>query len=308
LFTYVAARALRDAQLIAVQEATTDTAAAEAKRRVGLGILEDVYQTRTALAQARLQLVTLQGNLVIAKGRLATTLGFPANADFDVVNILPSDSVATVAASVDTLIDRAITKRPDLAEARATAEALAAQVRVARAASYPSLTLSSNGGLANRLLGQQTSGGGNVNYSLQLGLQIPLFNGYARQYNTRAARAQYEAGLARVQETRQQITMQVFTSYWLLHTAVESVKEAAELVASASLAADGALGRYREGLGAITDLVLARSALATARAQAIQVRWEWQTALAQLAHDVGSLDVAGRPNLPLGPSVPAIRR
>ena len=47
---------------------------------------------------------------------------------------------------------------------------------------------------------------------------------------------------------------------------------------------------------------------ATARAQAIQARWEWQSSLAQLAHDVGSLDVAGRPNLPLGPAIPAIRR
>jgi outer membrane protein TolC len=307
LFNYLAARALRDAQLVAVKEATTDTAAAEAKLRYGVGILEDVYQTRTALAQARLQLVTFQGNLVAAKGNLATALGFPANADFDVENILASDSVATIAASVDTLINRAITKRPDLAEARATAEALAAQVRVARSAGYPSLTLSSNGGLANRLLGQQASGN-NVNYSLQLGLQIPIFNGFARQYDARAAQAQYEAGLARVQETRQQIAVQVFTSYSVLHTALESVTAAAEVVASATLAANGALGRYSEGVGAVTDLVLARSALATARAQAIQVRWEWQTALAQLAHDVGSLDVAGRPNLPLGPSIPAIRR
>jgi outer membrane protein TolC len=307
LFNYLAARALRDAQLVAVKEATTDTAAAEAKLRYGVGILEDVYQTRTALAQARLQLVTFQGNLVTAKGNLATALGFPANADFDVDTILASDSVATIGASVDTLINRAITKRPDLAQARASAEALAAQVRVARSAGYPSLTLSSNGGLANRLLGQQTSGN-NVNYTLQLGLQIPIFNGFARQYDARSAQAQYESGLARMQETRQQIAVQVFTSYSVLHTAVESVKEAAELVASATLAADGALGRYSEGIGAITDLVLARSALATARAQSIQARWEWQTALAQLAHDVGSLDVAGRPNLPLGPSIPAIRR
>src|SRR5262249_22456618 len=269
--------------------------------------LEDVYQTRTELAQAKLQLATFQGNLVTARGSLAAALGFPANAEFEVVDILASDSIAAITANVDTLINRAITKRPDLAEAPASAEALAAQVRVARAAGYPSLTLSSNGGLANRLLGQQASGN-NVNYSLQLGLQIPIFNGFARQYDARAAQAQYESGLARVQETRQRIAVQVFTSYSVLHTAVESVAAAAELVASATLAADGALGRYSEGVGAVTDLVLARSALATARAQAIQVRWEWQTALAQLAHDVGSLDVAGRPNLPLGPSIPAIRR
>ncbi|MGH7619480.1 MAG: TolC family protein, partial [Gemmatimonadaceae bacterium] len=197
--------------------------------------------------------------------------------------------------------------RPDLAEARANAEALAAQVRVARSAGYPSLTLSSNGGLANRFLGRQTSGG-NVNYTLQLGLQIPIFNGFARQYDARAAVAQYQAGLARTESTRQQITVQVYTSYSVLRAALQSVIAAADVLASATLSSNGALNRYREGVGTITDVVLARSALATARAEVIQARWQWQTALAQLAHDVGSLDVAGRPNLPLGPAVPAIRR
>src|SRR5262249_46240194 len=86
LFNYLAARALRDSEVVAVHEATTDTAAAEAKLRVGVGILEDVYQTRTALAQAKLQLAQFQGNLVTAKGNLAVALGFPANADFDVVD------------------------------------------------------------------------------------------------------------------------------------------------------------------------------------------------------------------------------
>ena len=67
LFSFLAARALRDAQMIAVAGSAADTAAAEARLRVGVGILEDVYQTRTALAQARLQLATFEGNLVTAK-------------------------------------------------------------------------------------------------------------------------------------------------------------------------------------------------------------------------------------------------
>src|SRR5262249_18818195 len=269
--------------------------------------LEDVYQTRTELAQAKLQLATFQGNLVTARGSLAAALGFPANAEFEVVDILASDSIAAITANVDTLINRAITKRPDLAEAPASAEALAAQVRVARAAGYPSLTLSSNGGLANRLLGQQVSGN-NVNYTLQLGLQIPVFNGFARQYDARAAQAQYEAGLARVQETRQQISVEVYTSYSVLRTTVESIKDAAELVASARLAAEGALGRYREGIGVSAARGRAGSAPAPARAGGIRARGAGQPALAQLAHAVGPPDPRGPPILPLGPPIPAIRR
>jgi outer membrane protein len=85
-----------------------------------------------------------------------------------------------------------------------------------------------------------------------------------------------------------------------VQTSAQRVEAAAELLASAQQSAEVALGRYREGVGTIVDVLLGRSALASARAEDIQARWEWRTALAQLAHDTGSLDVAGRPNVPLG--------
>jgi len=54
-----------------------------------------------------------------------------------------------------------------------------------------------------------------------------------------------------------------------------------------------ALGRYKAGVGSILDLLTAQSALADARAQWIETRWVWRTALSQLAHDIGVLDVHG---------------
>jgi len=80
------------------------------------------------------------------------------------------------------------------------------------------------------------------------------------------------------------------------------------LLASAEQSATVALGRYREGVGTVVDVLLARSALATARAEAIQARWEWRTGLAQLAHDAGALDVRGHPNLSLTADTAGIRR
>lgn len=303
LFSFFATRALRDAQVTAVREAQADTAAAEARLRVGVGTLQDVLQTRTALAQARFQLETLEGTLLSSRASLAQAMGVPANARFEIPQVTATDSTASVAASVDTLINRAIVERPDLAESRAEAAQLAAQIRVARSAGYPALTLSSTQSYARTIQGLSTSNGRNS--SLVLGLQIPIFNGFSREYEVRSARAQYEAGLARVASTRQQVTVQVFTSASALQTARQRLASAVELLASAIQSADVAAGRYREGVGTITDVLLARSALDQARAEDIQARWEWRTALSQLAHDVGSLDTAGRPNLPLG--APGIR-
>jgi outer membrane protein TolC len=304
VFGYLATRALRDAQVVAVQEAQADTAAAEARLRVGVGTLEEVLQTRTALAQAKLQLATLGGNLLAARANLAAAMGVRANARFDVPDIASTDSVAAVAASVDTLINRAITLRPDLAATRADAAALAADIRIARSAGYPALTLSSTTNYARQLSGTGNTTG--RNFSVVLGLQIPIFNGFSREYDVKTARELYEAGLARVQSNVQQISVQVFTSYAALQTATERVAAAVELLAAAQQSSDVAQGRYREGVGTIVDVLLARSALVSARADEIQARWEWRTALAQLAHDVGALDIGGRPNIPLSPA-PGIR-
>ncbi|HXT15002.1 MAG TPA: TolC family protein [Gemmatimonadaceae bacterium] len=297
LFSFVATRALRDAQRVAVQEAAADTAASEARLRVGVGTLEEVLQTRTALAQARFQLATLEGQLLSARANLATAMGLQANARFDIPSFTPTDSVSTVAASVDTLVNRAIATRPELAEARADAKVLAAEVRIARSAGYPALTFSSAESFVQPIQGTNLTTSHTT--SLVLGLQIPVFNGFSRQYDVRAARELYDAGLARVASTQLQISLQVYTSYAALQTATQRVSAAGDELASAQQSADVALGRYREGVGTIVDVLLARSALVSARADEIQARWEWQTALAQLAHDTGSLDRLGRPNIPL---------
>ena len=47
------------------------------------------------------------------------------------------------------------------------------------------------------------------------------------------------------------------------------------------------------------DLLSAQSALADARAQQVLARLEWNTSLAQLAHDAGVLDLKGGSSLRL---------
>lgn len=305
LFSFLATRALRDAQVAAVNEAKADLTAASERKRLGVATLEEVLQTQTALSQAQYQLATYEGNLLAARGDLAVAMGLQPNARFDVPDVTVSvDSVATVMATVDTLVNRAVTQRPEIAEARAEAAELAAEVRVARAAGYPTLTLRSSEGYLSTTQATTTQ---SHNFSIVLGLQIPIFNGFATHFNTRAAREQYEAGLARVQSVEQQVTLQVFTSYFALQAAAGRVRSAADLLRSAEQSAVVAAARYREGVGTIVDVLLARSALETARAEAIQSRWEWRTALVQLGHDAGSLDVHGHSNLPLAAPAPAPR-
>jgi outer membrane protein TolC len=86
----------------------------------------------------------------------------------------------------------------------------------------------------------------------------------------------------------------VFVSYYALQTAEQRVATADNLLASALQSAEVAAGRYREGVGSILELLTAQSALANARAQQVQSRWQWYTSLVQLARDAGVLGTRGQ--------------
>ena len=298
VFSYLSTRALRDAERSALEEATANLAAAEERHTVGLGTIADVLQARTARAQEELNLETLEGQLHVARGTLAVAMGLSANTPFEVpdVPIPDSASVSAVTQSVDAFIDVAVRNRPDLAVARAQAAQAVAQVRVTRAAGLPSLGFGATGGY----LGADVPGFAGRNYSLTLGLSIPVFTGFSNEYSVRAANEQVGAANSHTDATRQQIELEVFTAYYGLQTATERIRSSANLLASAEESERVARGRYTEGVGSIVDLLIAQSALETARAQAVGARWQWRTALAQLAHDAGVLGIRGESLVPLG--------
>ena len=288
-FTYMATSALLTAERSAIAEAQANLTAADRRNKVGLATIADVLQARTALSQERLNLETTQGNLQAARGSLASALGLPANLPFELEPLPATMPVGAITQSVDSVINDALRNRPDLAAARAQAAAAAAQIRVARAAEFPALSLSGNGA---RTYSTPTTFAG-PSYTVSLGLAIPLFNGFSRQYDVATARALADAASALAEQTRQQVITQVFVSYYALQTAGQRVATADELLESAQQSVQVAAGRYREGVGNIIDLLTAQTALANARAQQVQSRWQWYTSLAQLARDAGVLGARG---------------
>lgn len=302
-FDYTAAKALLTAQLATVAQADTNLQAAEERRRVGVATIADVLQARTALAQARLDLQSVEGNLLTTRGALAVATGFPANLEYDVDTTIVEKNLAVLTDSVDNLIAAAVRQRPDLAAAQAEYEQARARIGVARSQRLPSITSTGNFGFT-KVAGQPGSWADS--YTLTLGLQIPLFNGFTWEYNQQAAQAQAEAARARAEGLRQQVVFEVFRSYYALRTATARVTSSEELLRSAAQSADAARGRYQGGVGTLIELLTAESALASARAQRIQARLGWQAALVQLARDAGLLDLAGQSPLHLAPSTDSL--
>jgi TolC family type I secretion outer membrane protein len=294
-FQYLASRALLEAQRTTLAEADTNLTAAEERRRVGVATIADVLQSRTAVSQARLDVETTEGTLQTTRGALALALGLPANLPYDVDSSAAAVPVAALSDSVEAIIATAVRDRPDLAAARADAEAARAAVGETRGALLPSLNFDATAG---RTYATSIPNGAN-SYSLSLGLSIPIFSGFSRQYDVRASQFDAEAAGARASSLRQQVVYQVFSAYYALQTAARRVRTAEDLIASAEQSNAVALGRYRAGVGTVLDLLSAQSALASARAQRVDARLAWSVSLAQIAHDAGVLDPRGGTTLRL---------
>jgi outer membrane protein len=295
-FNYMANKGLVISERLSVKEAQTSLESTQERQRVGLATVADVLQAKTALSQASLTLESTEGDLQTTRGALALAMGLPANVPYD-IDATPATAVGPATDSVEALIEQAVKSRPDLASAEAEYRQAVGNVRAARGNLFPSLQVTGTGGRTY----VETLPGGATNYSVRLGLEIPIFSGFSRQFAVRQARAEADAALGRAASVKQQVEFQVFSSYYALQTAARRVNTADDLLASAQASEEAALGRYRAGVGLFVDLLTAQSALASARSQQVQARWVWQTTLAQLAHDTGVLDTNGGANIPVTP-------
>ena len=295
-FNQAGAKALLEANRTSLAEAEANLTAAEERHRMGLATNADVLQAKTAYAEVKLAVLDTEGQVRTAKGALAVAMGYPANISFDPEIEVPEIPPGGLARTVDQLIEKALASRPDLQAAQALALGSAARVREARSRMLPSLSAA---GSIGRVWLKDVPGYTNSTIGA-LQLQIPVFSGFSRNFDLLQAKAEAEAARERLRSAEQAVIFQVFSTHSEFLTAAERVKTTDELVASASQSEAVALGRYREGVGSILDLLSAQRVLAVARAEQINARLGWFINLARLAHDIGILGMPGDTPLAAG--------
>jgi outer membrane protein len=268
----------------AERSARQSFAAADARYAVGAATPADRLQAQTALSQATLNRIRAEGEARNALGTLANALGFAAQQPIALAELPAAPAEMVFQKELDTLIAEAQVRRPDLKAAEAQLRAAQASVDIARAQGRPTLSLGA-GPSWQESAGVVTQGG-----SVCLTLNVPIFAGFDTTYRVRSAAAQVDVRAAQRDRLRNQIALDVWKAYQSLTTATQSLKTAADLVASASQSERVALGRYQAGVGTVLDLLSAQSALASARLQRIQAQLDWNIYRAVLAQAVGALD------------------
>ncbi len=283
-----AARAAVTAALESEKASRESLNAAEVRYQVGSATPADRLQAQTAWSQATLTRIKAEGTLKTAQGSLARMIGQSASTPLRLVDIPQAIPETPFAQDIETLIEEARARRPDLRAAEAKVQAAQANVAYARAADRPTLSL----GAGPSWQKSKDSDGYDSSHGNAIGLtlNIPLFAGFSSPYKVRSAQAKAEAAGAQRDALHLQVALEVWNAYQNLTTATQTIRTSADLLASAEQSERVALGRYKAGVGNILNLLNAQSALAAARLQRIQAMLDWHISRAALARAIGTLD------------------
>jgi NodT family efflux transporter outer membrane factor (OMF) lipoprotein len=168
------------------------------QRQAGTVPDSDVIVAESQLAADETMQPGLEQQLSVAKHALAVLIGrAPGNSsppDFDLAALtLPHRLPVSIPSEL-------VHQRPDIQAAEAQLHAASAQIGIATAQLYPSITLSA-GITANSLNGGELFSPGGLVWSVAAGLAQPIFDGGMREAERRAALAAFKESAADYQQT-----------------------------------------------------------------------------------------------------------
>jgi NodT family efflux transporter outer membrane factor (OMF) lipoprotein len=243
----------------------------------------DVLQAQTQLANAMADLASLQQQraqlfhaMAVLAGQAPATFTLPAG-DWNSTEV-PAIPVG--------LPSELLQRRPDIAAAERHVAVANANIGVARAAYFPSLTLSASGGQDSTRLGDLFNAS-SFAWSLGLSLAETLFDGGARTARVEAAQASWKQSVAQYRQT----VLTAFSAVEDQLSAAASLEQQQALRRVASQAADQTeqemQNRYKQGLVAYTDVVTAQASALSARRALMQVSLNRQTAAVNMVAAIG---------------------
>jgi multidrug efflux system outer membrane protein len=263
-----------DRSLLAIAKETEDTATrsvqlTEARRAGGVAPRSDVRQAETVLATARADRAAQTTLVAQDRNALELLVGAPV-ADSDLAESIESvdGSFDEVPAGLDS---RVLLRRPDVVQAEYQLYAANARIGAARAAFFPTISLTAAAGFAS---GSLTSLFTRDAFAWSAGpaLSLPIFDAGARRGNLETVEAQRDAALAQYQKTIQTAFREVADALARRGTIDDQMRAQADLEAAARDSYFLADARYREGVDPFLSSLDAQRTLYTARRSLASIR------------------------------------
>ena len=258
----------------------------------GIVARADVEQANTQAASARAQAIDVRLQRAQVEHAIAVLMGRPP-ASVSLPPALLAGEPPRVPAG---LPSRLLEQRPDVAAAERRVAAANAQVGVASAAFFPTITLDGSGGFqATRL--QQWLSWPTRFWSVGPALALTLFDGGARRAAKAGAVASYDETVAAYRETVLAAFQDVEDNLAAERLLRDEAERQQAAVAAAQRALDISLNQYRAGTVSYLQVATQQTALLTNQRTALSVTARQFVAAVQLVRALGGgWSGAVRPN------------
>ena len=256
--------------------------------------ISDLYQQQATVAGARTTVVTAERALELAKVDLMQTLQLDPRGEYAFAPpALDTTNKAGSTLDLDGLLTRALRQRSDLDAQTLLVSASEQDVRAAKGARWPSLSMSvgyntafnsaTQVGFVDQL--DQRRGG-----AIAVGISIPLWDrGSADLATQRAQIAEDNARLA-LKDRQQQIGLEVRRAFLDYRAAVQQLDAAEAQVRAAQLALESSQQRYDVGAATLLEVTQARATLTQASSALISARYGLLFQRTLIGYYVGDLN------------------
>jgi outer membrane protein, multidrug efflux system len=254
------------------------------RRKGGIATDLDVSQAETILTGTEAQIPAVKLLRATTLHALATLCGrdaisFTVNAPTNIALVAPGVPLG--------IPSELLERRPDVSAAERRVTAANAQIGVATAAFFPTITINGLAGLASIDAGKVFNWESRV-WSLGPSLSWPMFTGGRNKAQLQFARAGYDATVANYRQTVlsafQDVEDQLVSQY-LLQEQYE--KESAALK-SARRSVEISLTKYKGGVITYLDVVIAQTAELTHEQQVVQLEGQRLAAVVALIKALGA--------------------
>jgi NodT family efflux transporter outer membrane factor (OMF) lipoprotein len=250
--------------------------------KAGLAGRVDVAQAEAQLKSTQAQSIDTGVQRAQLEHAIAALLGV-APAEFGLPPALVKAAVPAIPAGLPSEL---LERRPDIAAAERRVAAANAQIGVAKAAFYPSLTLSGSAGLQSTSWSRWLSAPSRV-WSLGPDLAQSIFDGGQRKALTDQAIASYDASVATYRQTVLGAFQDVEDALAALRILEQEAKVQNDAVIAARQSVELTVNQYKAGIVSYLNVVTVQTTLLNNERTALSLLGRRLTAAAQLVKALG---------------------
>ena len=232
------------------------------QKKFAAGVISqaDVLDASASLKEAQINVILYNTMIKQDKNALELLIAQPLNDE-----LLPKEYENCLMIVKAGISSKVLLTRPDIMEAEHNLKAKNANIGAARAAFFPSISLTANTGIASKSLSSLFDGGAQSVWSFSPNITLPIFNGGQNSANLDYTYAQRDIALNQYEKTIQTAFKEVNDSLATRATINEQINKQRELVDAVSKSYDLSLGAYKVGTGSYLNVLISQRTLYSAQ-------------------------------------------